>query len=71
MGDSGNINVDLLSRLAVAGDTAEEEVVAAGCDGDGVVAGSVSGLGGGGVAGFVVSMRHVHHIMELCIVFEI
>lgn len=46
-GDGGgskalDINVDLLARLAVARNAAEEKVMASGLNGDGVVAGRVS-----------------------------
>ena len=36
-----DVNVDLLAGLAMAGNTAEEKVMASGLNGDGVVAGRV------------------------------
>lgn len=54
----------------MAGDAAYEEVVAAGVDGDGIVARCVSGDGDGGVACLVFSMRHSHHIVKLRVVLK-
>lgn len=41
-GEAEDVDVELLTSLAVARDAAEEEVVASGFDGYGVVAGGVS-----------------------------
>lgn len=54
----------------MTGDTTQEEVVAAGGDGDGVVAGGVGGDWGGGVAGLVLSVCDLHHVVKLRIVTE-
>lgn len=51
-------------------DTTEEEVVAAGGDGNGVVAGGVRGDWGGGIAGLVLWVGDLHHIVKLRIVAE-
>lgn len=54
----------------MAGDPAEEVVVASVGDGDGVVPGRVGGLRGGGVASPVLRVGHLHHVVELRVVLE-
>lgn len=65
-----NVNVELLSGLAMTRDCAEIVVVAVGLDDDGVVASRMGGDGGGDIAGPVVAVFHLHHIVKLLVVCE-
>ena len=51
-------------------DCAEIVVVAVGLDDDGVVASRMGGDGGGDIAGPVVAVFHLHHIVKLLVVCE-
>lgn len=65
-----HINVNLLAGLAVAGNAADEKMMASGCNSDGVVAGRVGLQRRRDIAGFVHSMRHSHHVVKLGVVLK-
>lgn len=63
-------NVHLLAGPAVAREATDEVVVARPGDGEGIVAASPRGVGGGCVARVEVLVGHPHHVVELLVVLE-
>lgn len=66
----GDPDVHLLAGATVAGNAADEEVVAPALQRDGVIAGGVGGDGRRRVARLVVRLAHLQHVVEVLVVLE-